>query len=75
MAPPGPGNPGKWERMAFIPRSRYVSDPPPPERTPTPNQFPVYSALASQWAQAGRAVPGLPDREWERLMSAPVWPR
>ncbi|MFB7029821.1 MULTISPECIES: hypothetical protein [unclassified Streptomyces] len=67
MAP----EPGKWERMAFIPKSRYVSDPTPADRTP----FPVYSALVTQWTQAGRAVPGVPDREWERLMAAPVWPR
>ncbi len=66
MAP----DPGKWERMAFIPKSRYVSDPSPAERTP----FPVYSALVDQWVQAGRAVPGVPDREWERLMATPVWP-
>ncbi|MFJ7127916.1 hypothetical protein [Streptomyces sp. NPDC098101] len=57
--------------MAFIPKSRYVSDPTPADRTP----FPVYSALVTQWTQAGRAVPGMPDREWERLMAAPVWPR
>ncbi|MFF6886683.1 hypothetical protein ACFY9F_26250 [Streptomyces sp. NPDC012421] len=38
-------------------------------------QFPVYSALVTQWTQAGRTVPGMPDREWERLISTPVWPR
>ncbi len=75
MAPPVPGNPGKWERMAFIPKSRYVSEPPTVDRTPSTRQFPVYSALVTQWVQAGRAVPGMPDREWERLMSTPVWPR
>lgn len=67
MAP----GPGKWERMAFIPKSRYVSDPPTVDRTP----FPIYSALVTQWVQAGRTVPGMPDREWERLMATPVWPR
>ncbi|MGW4158747.1 hypothetical protein [Streptomyces sp. NPDC004788] len=67
MAP----EPGKWERMAFIPKSRYVSDPPVAEREP----FPLYSLLAHQWIQAGRAVPGVPDREWERLMRTPIWPR
>ncbi|WP_327163946.1 hypothetical protein [Streptomyces zaomyceticus] len=66
MAP----DPGKWERMAFIPKSRYVSDPASVDRTP----FPVYSALVAQWVQAGRTVPGMPDREWERLMATPVWP-
>ncbi|MFB7375062.1 hypothetical protein [Streptomyces sp. NPDC056222] len=68
MAP----DPGKWERMAFIPKSRYVADPPPPvDRGPVP----VYSALVQQWALAGRTVPGMPDREWERLTTTPVWPR
>ncbi|MET9373269.1 hypothetical protein ACFYV5_29565 [Streptomyces sp. NPDC003035] len=68
MAP----DPGKWERMAFIPKSRYVVDPPPPaDRGP----FPVYSSLVQQWALAGRTVPGMPDHEWERLMATPVWPR
>lgn len=67
MAP----DPGKWERMAFIPKSRYVSDPPVTDREP----FPLYAQLAHQWAQAGRAVPGVPDREWERLMRTPIWPR
>ncbi|MBD0711680.1 hypothetical protein BU197_25985 [Streptomyces sp. CBMA291] len=66
MAP----DPGKWERMAFIPRSRHRSGPAPADHTP----FPVYSALADQWARAGRTVPGMPDREWERLMATPVWP-
>ncbi|WP_037709670.1 hypothetical protein [Streptomyces griseus] len=61
--------------MAFIPKSRYVSEPPTAERDRYHRQFPVYSALAAQWSQAGRAVPGVPDREWERLMSTPVWPR
>ncbi|WP_282697135.1 hypothetical protein [Streptomyces sp. CC208A] len=75
MAPPDSGVPGKWERMAFIPKSRYVSEPPAADRSRTGSQFPVYSALVAQWTQAGRTVPGLPDREWERLMSTPVWPR
>ncbi|MEU4075811.1 MULTISPECIES: hypothetical protein [Streptomyces] len=47
-----------------------MSDPPPADRTP----FPLYSALVTQWVQAGRTVPGMPDREWERLMATPVWP-
>ncbi|MEU3427074.1 hypothetical protein [Streptomyces gardneri] len=57
--------------MAFIPKSRYVSDRPIVDHTP----FPVYSALVTQWVQAGRTVPGMPDREWERIMATPVWPR
>ncbi|WP_158718747.1 hypothetical protein [Streptomyces griseus] len=52
-----------------------MSEPPTAERDRYHRQFPVYSALAAQWSQAGRAVPGVPDREWERLMSTPVWPR
>ncbi|BAU85705.1 hypothetical protein SLA_4821 [Streptomyces laurentii] len=66
MAP----DPGKWERMAFIPKSRHRADPPvvPPE------QLPLYTSLARQWAESGRAVPGVPDREWERLARAPIWP-
>ncbi len=75
MAPPEPARPGKWERMAFIPKSRYVSEPRAAERFRSSGQFPVYSALVAQWTEAGRTVPGMPDREWERLVSAPVWPR
>ncbi|MET9951098.1 hypothetical protein ABZ135_06035 [Streptomyces sp. NPDC006339] len=67
MAP----DPGKWERLAFIPKSRYVTDPSPFDREP----FPLYSALARQWAMDGRTVPGHPDREWERLTRTPIWPR
>lgn len=67
MAP----DPGKWERMAFIPKSRYVADPQPVDREP----FPLYSSLARQWMLAGRTVPGVPDREWERLTRTPIWPR
>ncbi|NML52989.1 hypothetical protein HHL19_09115 [Streptomyces sp. R302] len=52
-----------------------MSEPPTVDRAPSHRQFPVYSALVDQWVQAGRAVPGMPDREWERLMSTPVWPR
>ncbi|MEU8519574.1 hypothetical protein [Streptomyces sp. NBC_01216] len=68
MAP----DPGKWERMAFIPKSRYVADPPTPaEHGP----IPLYSSLAQRWASAGRTVPGVPDLEWERLTKTPIWPR
>ncbi|MGW3393283.1 hypothetical protein [Streptomyces hydrogenans] len=52
-----------------------MSEPPTADPIRSPQQFPVYSALAAQWEQAGRAVPGRPDREWERLMATPVWPR
>ncbi|MEU3609971.1 hypothetical protein AB0E83_31710 [Streptomyces sp. NPDC035033] len=52
-----------------------MTDPPVADRPPSAAQFPVYSALVAQWAQAGRAVPGVPDREWERLVATPVWPR
>ncbi|MFC9729338.1 MULTISPECIES: hypothetical protein [Streptomyces] len=52
-----------------------MSDPPTADPAPSTRQFPVYSALVTQWVQAGRTVPGVPDREWERLMSTPVWPR
>ncbi|MET9649198.1 hypothetical protein [Streptomyces sp. NPDC006460] len=69
MAP----DPGKWERMAFIPKSRYVADPPPPPADR--GAFPVYSSLAQRWASAGRTVPGVPDLEWERLTKTPIWPR
>ncbi|MFE1903460.1 hypothetical protein ACFW96_07310 [Streptomyces gardneri] len=48
-----------------------MSDRPTVDHTP----FPVYSALVTQWVQAGRTVPGMPDREWERIMATPVWPR
>lgn len=72
MAP----DPGKWERMAFIPRSRYVADPPPVTRVdPGPSPSPLYSSMVQRWARAGRTVPGMPDLEWERLMNTPIWPR
>jgi hypothetical protein len=67
MAP----EPGKWERLAFIPKSRHVVDPPPVDRGP----FPLYSSLAQRWSLAGRTVPGVPDHEWERLVRTPIWPR
>lgn len=56
---------GKWQRVPLIPQSRQATE----AETP-----PVYSALTREWKALGRTVPGLPDREWDALVSTPVWP-
>lgn len=50
--------------------------PPPPGRHSRAHAFgrleartPLYSELAAQWTARGATVPGVPDPEWQRLVS------
>ncbi|MBC3840962.1 hypothetical protein GXW82_13855 [Streptacidiphilus sp. 4-A2] len=36
---------------------------------------PIFTALARQWSDAGRSVPGRADREWTELVGWSPWPR
>ncbi|MFE3492079.1 hypothetical protein ACFXOS_03100 [Streptomyces sp. NPDC059175] len=58
---------GRWERHTLIPASRRDPADRPAE--------PIYASLAAQWSRQGRAVPGVPDREWTALVTRSCWPR
>ncbi|MBY6302890.1 hypothetical protein [Streptomyces clavuligerus] len=34
-------------------------------------ESPIYERLAREWAGSGRTLPGVPDREWDRLLRPP----
>ncbi|MCS0638989.1 hypothetical protein NX801_25755 [Streptomyces sp. LP05-1] len=56
---------GNWQRVPLIPQSRQPTE---------PRTTPVHAALIREWRAQGRALPGVPDREWDALVSRPVWP-
>ncbi|GAA2468066.1 hypothetical protein GCM10010273_64100 [Streptomyces lavendulocolor] len=56
---------GKWQRVPLIPQSRQAAETDP---------VPVYSSLMREWKALGRSVPGVPDHEWDVLVTRPVWP-
>ncbi|MEU6057112.1 hypothetical protein [Streptomyces sp. NPDC047097] len=70
---------GRWQRVPLIPQSRHatanemdaVAAAPPPQGPVPP---PVYSSLIDEWQALGRTLPGIPDREWDALVSRPIWP-
>ncbi|PRH75657.1 hypothetical protein C6N75_29795 [Streptomyces solincola] len=68
---------GNWERVPLIPQSRHAAatemDAAPAAPPPVPAP-PVYSSLLHEWRVHGRALPGVPDHEWDALVSRPVWP-
>jgi hypothetical protein len=56
---------GNWQRVPLIPQSRQATG---------SDLSPVYSMLMREWRAQGRAVPGVPDHEWQVLVTRPIWP-
>ncbi|MER6913687.1 hypothetical protein ABT354_18615 [Streptomyces sp. NPDC000594] len=65
MARTSPAAPG--QRPPRRPQGPSPAAPRPAGR----DESPIYERLAREWAGSGRTLPGVPDREWARLIRYP----
>ncbi|MCX4662590.1 hypothetical protein [Streptomyces uncialis] len=71
----GPEQSGPPPRHPYPVRATPAPPGPAPDPEPSPRPDPpLYRELLAQWTERGRALPGHPDPEWDRLTAPLVRP-